>query len=93
MLFGEQYWPEALIRELPHSHYTFVIALPDQKTSSFLYGLNKALEYLGGAPQYPHVNWDYVLRMTVFHKFEVQLFAGSPELKILACVLMQIVVH
>lgn len=49
---GQPYWAEVLIGVLPHTHYTFAIALPNQKTESFLYGLNKALEYLGGAPQY-----------------------------------------
>lgn len=49
---GEQHWAEVLVGVLPHSHYTFAIALPDQKTESFLYGLNKALEYVGGVPKY-----------------------------------------
>jgi len=49
---GEEYRAQVLIGVLPHTHYTYVIALPDQKTSTFLYGLNKTLEYLGGVPQY-----------------------------------------
>ena len=49
---GEQYWAEVLIGVLPHTQYTYAIALPDQKTESFLHGLNKTLEYLGGVPQY-----------------------------------------
>ena len=49
---GEQYWAEVLIGVLPNTQYTYAIALPDQKTESFLHGLNKTLEYLGGIPQY-----------------------------------------
>lgn len=49
---GEQYWAEVLVVVLPHSQYTFAIALPDQKTENFIHGINKALEYIGGVPEY-----------------------------------------
>lgn len=49
---GKICWAEVLIGVLPHSHYTYAIALPNQKTESFLEGVSKSLEYLGGVPQY-----------------------------------------
>lgn len=49
---GEKYRAQVLIGVLPHTHYTYAIALPDQKTGTFLYGLHKTLEYIGGVPQY-----------------------------------------
>lgn len=51
-LSGEKYYAEVLIGVLPHSQYTFAVALPDQKTSSFIQGLNEALAYFGGVPRY-----------------------------------------
>lgn len=49
---GERYWVEVLVCVLPHSHYTYAVALPNQKTESFLQGMAQALEYIGGVPQY-----------------------------------------
>lgn len=48
---GLKRWAEVLVVVLPHSHYTFAIALESQKTGQFLHGLNKALAFFGGTPQ------------------------------------------
>ena len=42
---------EVLVAVLPHSHYTFAIALPSQKVVDFVWGINQALLYFGGVPQ------------------------------------------
>lgn len=42
---------QVLVAVLPHSHYTFAIALPSQKVLDFVYGINEALLYFGGVPQ------------------------------------------
>lgn len=48
---GEIKTCEVLVAVMPHSQYTFAIALPSQKTVDFLAGLNAALVYFGKLPQ------------------------------------------
>jgi transposase len=50
-LTGEVHECQVLVAVLPHSHYTFAIALPSQKVLDFVYGINEALLYFGGVPQ------------------------------------------
>ncbi len=49
---GEQKTAEVLVAVLPHSQYTFAIALPSQRTEDFVYGVAKSLEFFGGTPRY-----------------------------------------
>lgn len=48
---GEVHQCEVLVAVLPHSQYTFVIALPSQKVVDFIHGLNQALLYFGKLPK------------------------------------------
>ena len=48
---GEVHQCEVLVAVMPHSQYTFAIALPSQKTGDFIAGLNAALVYFGKLPQ------------------------------------------
>jgi transposase len=48
---GQVHETQVLVAVLPHSHYTFAIALPSQKVLDFIYGINEALLYFGGVPQ------------------------------------------
>jgi transposase len=48
---GEVLECEVLIATMAYSHYTFAIALRSQKQDDFIYGLVKALDYLGAVPQ------------------------------------------
>lgn len=48
---GQLHSCEVLVAVLPHSHYTFAIALPSQKVLDFIHGINEALLYFGGVPQ------------------------------------------
>lgn len=48
---GEVNECEVLVAVMPHAQYTFAIALPSQKTSDFIRGLNAALVYFGKLPK------------------------------------------
>ena len=48
---GEVHGCEVLVGVLPHSQYTFAIALASQQVVDFVEGLNAALCYLGGTPK------------------------------------------
>lgn len=48
---GEVHDCEVLIAVMPHSQYTFAIALPSQKVEDFVHGLNQALLFFGRLPQ------------------------------------------
>lgn len=48
---GQVHETQVLVAVLPHSHYTFAIALPSQKVLDFVYGINESLLYFGGVPQ------------------------------------------
>lgn len=48
---GEVHYCEILVCTLPASGYTFAYALPSQKQDDFVYGINKALQYIGGLPE------------------------------------------
>lgn len=48
---GEVHTCEVLVGVLPHSQYTFAIALASQQVVDFVEGLNAALCYLGGTPK------------------------------------------
>lgn len=48
---GEVHECEVLVAVMPHSQYTFAIALPSQKTADFIAGLNAALLYFGKMSQ------------------------------------------
>jgi transposase len=48
---GKRQWAEVLVAVLPHSQYTFAIAVQSQKIADFIHGLNKTLVYFGGVPQ------------------------------------------
>jgi len=48
---GEVVYCETLVCVLPHSNYTFVMALPSQKQEDFCRGIGKALSFMGGVPQ------------------------------------------
>ncbi len=48
---GEVHECEVLVAVMPHSQYTFAIALPSQKVADFIYGLNQALLFFGKLPQ------------------------------------------
>jgi len=48
---GEVHACEILICTLPHSQFTFAIALTSQKVGDFIHGLNQALLYIGKLPK------------------------------------------
>jgi transposase len=48
---GEVHDCEVLVAVMPHSQYTFAIALPSQKTADFIAGLNAALLFFGKMSQ------------------------------------------
>lgn len=48
---GEVHYCEVLVVVLPHSQYTFAIALPSQRVGDFIAGLNAAFMYLGCLPK------------------------------------------
>ena len=48
---GEVHACEILIAVLPHSHYSFAVALPSQQVMDFVDGINQTLLFLGGLPQ------------------------------------------
>lgn len=48
---GEVHSCEVLLAVMPHSQYTFAIALPSQQILDFVHGLNQALLFFGGTPQ------------------------------------------
>ena len=48
---GEVHLCEVLIGVFPHSQYTFAIALPSQKVTDFVHGLNQALLFFGKLPK------------------------------------------
>jgi len=48
---GEVFWTEVLVAVLPHSQYTFAIALASQQVGDFIEGLNQALLFFGKRPQ------------------------------------------
>lgn len=48
---GEVHECEVLVAVLPHSHYTFAIALPSQKVQDFVYGINQIFLFFGKLPQ------------------------------------------
>ena len=48
---GEVVDCEVLVCVLPHSHYSYAIALPSQKINDFVYGINCAFKYIGVLPK------------------------------------------
>lgn len=48
---GEVHECEVLVAVLPHSQYTFAIALPSQKVQDFIHGLNQVFLFFGKLPQ------------------------------------------
>jgi len=48
---GEVQDCEVLVAVMPHSQYTFAIALPSQKVADFIEGLNQALLFFGKLPK------------------------------------------
>jgi len=48
---GEVHECEVLITVMPHSHFTFAIALPSQKVADFVHGLNQALLFYTKLPK------------------------------------------
>jgi len=48
---GEVHACEVLIAVMPHSQYTFAIALPSQRVADFVYGLNQAFLFFGCLPK------------------------------------------
>jgi transposase len=48
---GEVVYCETLVCVLPHSGFTFVMALASQKQEDFCYGIVQALAFLGGVPR------------------------------------------
>lgn len=48
---GEVRQCQVLIAVMPHSQYTFAIALPSQKTADFVYGITEILRFMGGLPE------------------------------------------
>ena len=48
---GELHDCEVLVAVLPHSHYSFAIALPSQKVMDFIYGINQVLLFFGKLPR------------------------------------------
>lgn len=48
---GEQTKCEVLVAVLPHSAYTYAVAIPSQKVDDFIVGINKVFRFLGCLPQ------------------------------------------
>jgi len=48
---GEVHECQILVAVMPHSQYTFAIALPNQKVADFIHGLNQALLFFGKLPK------------------------------------------
>src|SRR5690606_9205537 len=48
---GEPVRVSVLVVRLGHSQYTYVQATEDQTTDSFVHGLSRAMEYVGGVPR------------------------------------------
>jgi transposase len=48
---GQVHDYQVLVAVLPHSHYTFAIALASQKVLDFVHGINESLRYFGDVPQ------------------------------------------
>ena len=48
---GEVHECQILVGVMPHSQYTFAIALPSQKVTDFIHGLNQALLFFGKLPK------------------------------------------
>jgi len=48
---GEVYECEVLVAVMPHSQYTFAIALPSQKVADFIHGINQAFLFFGKLPK------------------------------------------
>ena len=48
---GEQIKCEVLVAVLPHSSYTFAVALPSQKVVDFIHGINQIFQFLGCLPK------------------------------------------
>ena len=48
---GEVKHAQVFVATLPYSNYTFLMAVPSQKTEDFLYALCCALSYFGGSPK------------------------------------------
>lgn len=48
---GEVYSCPVLIATMPHTQHSFAIALPSQKVTDFVYGLNQALLFFGRLPK------------------------------------------
>ena len=48
---GEIKQAQVFVATLPYSNYTFLMAVPSQKTEDFLHALSSALTYFGGSPK------------------------------------------
>lgn len=48
---GEVHYVQVLVVVMPHSQYTFAIALNSQKVGNFIHGLNQSLLFLGRLPK------------------------------------------
>lgn len=48
---GEVFYTQVLVAVMPHSQYTFAIALDSQKVGDFIHGLNEALLFFGRIPK------------------------------------------
>jgi transposase len=48
---GEVKQAQVFVATLPYSNYTFLMAVPSQKTEDFLHALSNALSYFGGTPK------------------------------------------
>ena len=48
---GEVKQAQVFVATLPYSNYTFLMALPSQKSEDFLHGLSCGLSYFGGSPK------------------------------------------
>ncbi len=48
---GEVHTCQVLVAVMPHSQYTFAIALATQRTADFVHGLNEALRFFGKLPK------------------------------------------
>ena len=48
---GEVHYVQTLVAVMPHSGYTFTIALNSQRVGDFIHGLNQSLLFLGKIPQ------------------------------------------
>lgn len=48
---GEQTKCEVLVAVMPHSAYTYAVAIPSQKVDDFIIGINKVFHFLGCLPK------------------------------------------